>query len=145
MFLLPLKIFEIPIVESEINKHRDKLFGSTYKDNKFNITFNLKEYIDVLQTSQNKEHKEYVFGNIHNIKGMHDIKGGYIEKRKELIEIEELTVLSSLKFKDIEEIKKYFEKYFTVKTKICEKGGNKFVSIFLTPKNDSDNAKTDNI
>jgi len=46
--LQPLRIFEIPIVDSILDKFQDILFTPNYSDDNFQILFNLKMYIGIL-------------------------------------------------------------------------------------------------
>lgn len=94
LLLHPLKIFEIPIDCDYIWKNRDKLFMANYDkvSHTYNVYFKLKNYVNVIQDK--------------NVKRRYDKK--YQVLRDKLKQIEDLLVMSSLKFDTYESAKSYF-------------------------------------
>ena len=127
LLLHPLRIFEIPILE----EYAKELFFSDYDDSQFvfHVKFKLKEYL-----------KKVDFGDIRPLRSDKD---QYIKARKKMKDIEELTVLKSLKFRyyesesnrTINEISSFFrDKGFSTAVSFSIYKELAFAAILLTPR-----------
>jgi len=121
LLLHPLRAFEVPIHTTIIKEKQ--LLNVDYNDNELKITFKLKDYINGLSNDQ----KQMLLTK----KKPKDYK----DKRNELLNINNLVVFESLKFKDEESIRSYFDKLgfsaeiYPEKSPKCD-----FAAILLTKK-----------
>jgi hypothetical protein len=157
LFLQPLRILEVPIAVETLKIFKKYLFTYEYEEPYFNIYFNLKLYINILRREDCAKIKEYLYEHIEDFVNTYErfiddekepikiidpkeiettelLRNKYINMRNRLLDNTKIKVLSSLKFKDEEGVKKYFSKnkvaeVFNVTVK--KSGNGKFMGIYL--------------
>lgn len=146
LFLLPLKIFEIPIIENllelkdDIDKSKPKFFCYEYNQANyvFEIKFKLKDYIDKLKNEHSFLLNEDKMRNNKINNSIRNMNNKYNELHNKFIDNNDLIVLKSLKFTTVENANNYFMgQGFKVYSKESENGNAKFISLLLTPKNNA--------
>jgi hypothetical protein len=103
----PLKIFEVPYIK---NTAKNNLFYYKYSNNILRLCFKLKNYLDEIGEANLGKYTDAG----EEVDWANDLTDSYKSLRAQLYNKEEIQLVSFLKFKEVEDLKKHFSKNFDI-------------------------------